>query len=142
MRISDWSSDVCSSDLVSVRTGEHSCDWLERFAETVSAMPEVVEFYRMAGDVDYMLRVVVNDIAAYDRFYKKLIEGLNLADVTTRFAMEGIKYTTAVPVRGLAAPGQRWSDRNVGAGKSATPEARDLTLAADAPVFGGATGRS
>ncbi len=84
---------------VSVRTGEHSRDWLERFASTVSSMPEVVEFYRMAGDVDYMLRVVVADIAAYDRFYKKLIEELHLSDVTSRFAMETIKYTTAVPVR-------------------------------------------
>jgi|SRR5690606_20695731 len=84
---------------VSIRTGEHSREWLERFASTVSGMPEVVEFYRMAGDVDYMLRVVVPDIAAFDRFYKKLIEGLHLSDVTSRFAMETIKYTTAVPVR-------------------------------------------
>src|SRR3546814_18670558 len=95
MRISDWSSDVCSSDLVSVRTGEHSRDWLERFAETVSAMPEVVEFYRMAGDVDYMLRVVVPDIAAYARFYKKLIEGLNLADVPSRFSSEALRVGNA-----------------------------------------------
>ncbi|MFN4090981.1 MAG: Lrp/AsnC family transcriptional regulator [Alphaproteobacteria bacterium] len=87
------------SVFVSVRTGEHSRDWLERFAASVSAMPEVVEFYRMAGDVDYMLRVVVPDIAAYDRFYKALIGVLPLADVTSRFAMETIKYTTAVPVR-------------------------------------------
>lgn len=84
---------------VSVSTGEHSREWLERFAETVGAMPEVVEFYRMAGDVDYMLRVVVPDIGAYDRFYKKLIERLPLSNVTSRFAMETIKYTTAVPVR-------------------------------------------
>ncbi len=84
---------------VSIRTGEHSREWLERFASTVSGMPEVVEFYRMAGDVDYMLRVVVPDIAAFDRFYKKLIEGQHLSDVTSRFAMETIKYTTAVPVR-------------------------------------------
>ena len=84
---------------VSVETGDHSNDWLKRFAETASAMPEVMEFYRMAGDVDYMLRVVVPDIAAYDRFYKKLIAGLHLTNVTSRFAMETIKYTTAVPVR-------------------------------------------
>lgn len=84
---------------VSVTTGEHSGEWLETFARTVGAMPEVVEFYRMAGDVDYMLRVVVPDIAAYDRFYKKLISGLHLTNVTSRFAMETIKYTTAVPVR-------------------------------------------
>ena len=58
---------------VSIETGDHSQDWLDRFAETVGAMPEVMEFYRMAGDVDYMLRVVVPDIAGYDTFYKKLI---------------------------------------------------------------------
>lgn len=85
--------------LVSVRTGEHSREWLERFAAAVSAMPEVVEFYRMAGDVDYMLRVVVPDIAAYDAFYKRLVENTSLAEVTSRFAMQTIKYTTAVPVR-------------------------------------------
>jgi Lrp/AsnC family transcriptional regulator len=84
---------------VSVRTNQHSRDWLERFAETVSAMPEVMEFYRMAGDVDYMLRVVVPDIAAYDAFYKRLIAIVPLTDVTSRFAMETIKYTTALPVR-------------------------------------------
>src|ERR1019366_9977939 len=58
---------------VSVETGDHSQDWLSKFAETVGAMPEVMEFYRMAGDVDYMLRVVVTDIQGYDTFYKKLI---------------------------------------------------------------------
>jgi Lrp/AsnC family transcriptional regulator len=84
---------------VSVRTGEHSRDWLERFAEAVGAMPEVVEFYRMAGDVDYMLRVVVPDIAAYDDFYKRLVQNTSLTEVTSRFAMQTIKYTTAVPVR-------------------------------------------
>jgi Lrp/AsnC family transcriptional regulator len=85
--------------VVSVRTGEHSRDWLERFAETVGAMPEVVEFYRMAGDVDYMLRVVVPDIAAFDEFYKRLVQNTSLTEVTSRFAMQTIKYTTAVPVR-------------------------------------------
>ena len=58
---------------VSVETGDHSQEWLGRFAEMVGGMPEVMEFYRMAGDVDYMLRVVVPDIAGYDTFYKKLI---------------------------------------------------------------------
>ena len=85
--------------LVSVRTGEHSREWLERFAAAVGAMPEVVEFYRMAGDVDYVLRVVVPDIAAYDAFYKRLVENTSLSEVTSRFAMQTIKYTTAVPVR-------------------------------------------
>ena len=83
---------------VSVETGDHSEAWLARFAEVVGAMPEVMEFYRMAGDVDYMLRVVVTDMAAYDGFYKRLIETIPLKNVTSRFAMERIKQTTALPI--------------------------------------------
>ena len=83
---------------VSIETGDHSQDWLKKFAETVGAMPEVMEFYRMAGDVDYMLRVVVPDIAGYDTFYKKLIATVPLKNVTSRFAMERIKSTTALPI--------------------------------------------
>ena len=82
---------------VSIETGDHSQDWLERFAK-VRAMPEVMELYRMAGDVDYMLRVVVPDIAGYDAFYKRLIAAVPLANVTSRFAMEKIKSTTALPI--------------------------------------------
>ncbi len=83
---------------VSVETGDHSQEWLGRFADTVGGMPEVMEFYRMAGDVDYMLRVVVPDIAGYDTFYKKLIATVSLKNVTSRFAMEKIKSTTALPI--------------------------------------------
>ena len=83
---------------VSVETDDHSQEWLKRFAETVGAMPEVMEFYRMAGDVDYMLRVVVPDIAGYDAFYKRLIATVPLKNVTSRFAMERIKSTTALPI--------------------------------------------
>ena len=83
---------------VSVETGDHSQEWLGRFAQEVSGMPEVMEFYRMAGDVDYMLRVVVPDIAGYDTFYKKLIGTVPLKNVTSRFAMEKIKSTTALPI--------------------------------------------
>jgi Lrp/AsnC family transcriptional regulator len=83
---------------VSIETGDHSQDWLGRFAETVTAMPEVMEFYRMAGDVDYMLRVVVPDIQGYDGFYKRLIATVPLKNVTSRFAMEKIKSTTALPI--------------------------------------------
>ena len=83
---------------VSVETGDHSQDWLDRFAKVVSAMPEVMEFYRMAGDVDYMLRVVAADIAGYDAFYKRLIATVPLKNVTSRFAMEKIKSTTALPI--------------------------------------------
>lgn len=83
---------------VSIETGDHSEDWLKRFAEAVSVMPEVLEFYRMAGDVDYMLRVVVPDIQGYDIFYKRLIAAIPLKNVTSRFAMERIKSTTALPI--------------------------------------------
>jgi Lrp/AsnC family transcriptional regulator len=83
---------------VSIETGDHSEEWLKRFADVVGAMPEVMEFYRMAGDVDYMLRVVVSDIANYDTFYKKLIATVPLKNVTSRFAMERIKSTTALPI--------------------------------------------
>jgi Lrp/AsnC family transcriptional regulator len=86
------------SVFVSIETGDHSQDWLDRFAKTVTAMPEVMEFYRMAGDVDYMLRVVVPDIAGYDAFYKRLIAAVPLKNVTSRFAMEKIKSTTALPI--------------------------------------------
>ena len=83
---------------VSIETGDHSQQWLSKFAEVASAMPEVMEFYRMAGDVDYMLRVVVHDMQSYDTFYKKLIATVPLKNVTSRFAMERIKSTTALPI--------------------------------------------
>lgn len=80
---------------VSIEISDHSGAWLQRFADIVSAMPEVMEFYRMAGDVDYMLRVVVPDMAAYDNFYKRLIDAIPLKNVTSRFAMQRVKSTTA-----------------------------------------------
>lgn len=83
---------------VSIETHDHSANWLAAFAEIVSAMPEVMDFYRMAGDVDYMLRVVVADMAAYDAFYKRLIAQVPLKNVTSRFAMERVKSSTAYPV--------------------------------------------
>jgi Lrp/AsnC family transcriptional regulator len=86
------------SVFVSIETGDHSQGWLGNFADIVGAMPEVMEFYRMAGDVDYMLRVVVPDIAGYDAFYKRLIAAVPLKNVTSRFAMEKIKSTTALPI--------------------------------------------
>jgi Lrp/AsnC family transcriptional regulator len=84
---------------VSVETADHSEGWIERFGALVSDMPEVMEFYRMAGDVDYMLRVVVADMEAYDAFYKRLIAQAPLKNVTSRFAMERIKQTTALPLK-------------------------------------------
>lgn len=87
------------SVFVSIETGDHSQDWLGKFADVVGAMPEVMEFYRMAGDVDYMLRVIVPDMQGYDTFYKKLIAAVPLKNVTSRFAMEKIKSTTVLPIR-------------------------------------------
>ncbi|MNK86313.1 Leucine-responsive regulatory protein [compost metagenome] len=83
---------------VSVRTSTHTQEWFDRFTATVHAIAEVVEFYRMSGDVDYLLRVVVPDIAAYDAVYKRLIAGTNLHDVSSSFAMQELKQTTALPL--------------------------------------------
>ncbi len=83
---------------VAIRTNQHNAQWLARFAAAVAEFPEVVEFYRMSGEIDYLMRVVVSDIAAYDRFYRRLIEKVDVADVSSSFAMERIKYTTALPL--------------------------------------------
>lgn len=83
---------------VSVRAGEHTEKWLENFTAAVRKMPEVVEFYRMAGDVDYLLKLQVADIAAYDRVYKSLIRAAKLMDVSAAFAMEEMKRTTELPL--------------------------------------------
>jgi Lrp/AsnC family transcriptional regulator len=84
---------------VFIRTNRHTQDWLEQFAAAVDQMPEVVEFHRMSGEIDYLLKVVVPDIAAYDEFYRKLISRIELYDVNSSFAMEQIKLTTALPLR-------------------------------------------
>lgn len=83
---------------VAIRTNQHAEEWLAKFAEAVNDLPEVVEFYRMSGEVDYLLRVVVPDIERYDAFYKKLISRVALTDVSSSFAMEQIKFTTALPL--------------------------------------------
>lgn len=83
---------------VSIRTNQHSEEWLTRFTSVIDGFPEVVEFYRMAGEVDYLLRVAVPDIARFDAFYKKLVSRIDLTDVSTSFAMERIKSTTAMPL--------------------------------------------
>lgn len=83
---------------VSIATSHHTKEWLERFHSALNDFPEVVEFYRMSGKVDYLLRVVVPDIAQYDAFYKRLIAKIELSDVSSAFAMEQIKFTTALPL--------------------------------------------
>ena len=96
--VSPESIGVGLSVFVSIETGDHSTTWLAKFAQTVTAMPEVMEFHRMAGDIDYMLRVAVPNMQAYDAFYKRLIDTMPLKNVTSRFAMERIKSTTAYPL--------------------------------------------
>lgn len=83
---------------VSIRTNEHNDAWMRKFSSVVDEFPEVVEFYRMSGETDYLLRVVVPDIGAYDAFYKRLIAKIALSDVSSSFAMGQIKYTTALPL--------------------------------------------
>ena len=83
---------------VSIRAGQHDEKWLARFAAVVSTLPEVQEFHRMSGDVDYLLKVAASSIEGYDRFYKKLISLVDLAGVSSAFSMEEIKSTTALPL--------------------------------------------
>ncbi len=84
--------------LVFIRTSEHSKDWLDRFIAGIDRFPEIVEALRTSGEIDYLLKVVVPDIAAYDSFYQRLIEEVDLSDVRSTFVMEPIKYTTALPL--------------------------------------------
>lgn len=83
---------------VSIRTSEHTEEWLDAFAKSATIMPEVVELYRMAGDVDYLMKLRVSSIAAYDAVYKRLIASVKLTDVSSAFAMEEMKHTTALPL--------------------------------------------
>ncbi len=83
---------------VSVKTNEHNESWLKKFAAGIKDLPEVVEFYRMSGDTDYLLKIVVQDIDDYDRVYKKLIATAPMHDVSSSFAMERIKSSTALPL--------------------------------------------
>jgi len=83
---------------VSIKAAEHSEEWLKSFAIAVSKIKEVVEFYRMTGDIDYLLKLKVRDIVAYDLVYKRLIKQVRLTDVSSAFAMEELKHTTCVPI--------------------------------------------
>ncbi|MEE2704811.1 MAG: Lrp/AsnC family transcriptional regulator [Pseudomonadota bacterium] len=88
---------------VQLRTDKHDEVWLTKFSNAVRDMPEIVEVYRMAGDIDYLLRVVVKDTDSYDRFYKDLIKKISIHDVSSSFAMEEIKYTTSLPIEKIRA---------------------------------------
>lgn len=87
------------SVFVEIEAADHSPEWLARFAESVAAMPEVMDVYRMAGDVDYLLRIAVGSMAEFDDFYRRLIADVPLKNVTSRFAMERVKSTTAYPLK-------------------------------------------
>lgn len=90
--------DLQATLFVTVRTSHHDAAWLKRFAEGVARMPEVVEFYRLSGDIDYLIKLCLPDVRAYDEAYKKLIAIAPLSDVSASFAMEAIKNTTELPV--------------------------------------------
>jgi Lrp/AsnC family transcriptional regulator len=83
---------------VSIRTSQHNAAWYEKFSRAVAAIPEIVDLYRMSGEIDYLLRVVVPDIAGYDAVYQRLIRSIDIHDVSSSFAMERLKSTTALPL--------------------------------------------
>jgi len=83
---------------VMIRTRHHSADWLKQFRQHVSLIPEVVDFFRIGGDYDYLLKIVTRDMTSYDEVYKRLIESIELETVTSYFAMEAIEEQRAIPL--------------------------------------------
>ena len=98
---------------VAIEAHEHTPEWLTTFAAAMDAMPEVMDAYRMAGEVDYMLRIAVADMAEFDAFYKRLIAAVPIRNVTSRFAMERLKHTTAYPL-----PARSFRNRREGEAES------------------------
>lgn len=90
--------NVGTTAFVTVKTANHSAEWFERFSKAIASIPEVTEIYRMSGDVDYLMRVVVPDINGYDVVYKRLIAAIDFLDISASFALETIKCTTALPL--------------------------------------------
>lgn len=86
---------------VQVKAAKHDKLWLDKFAKHADSFAQVTEFYRMSGEYDYLLKVQVADMASFDHFYKRFIAGIDLQDVTSSFAMERIKYSTALPLEQL-----------------------------------------
>ena len=99
------SINVGLTAFIALRTTEHSAKWLDQFAKAVRGIPEIIGVYRMTGDIDYLLQVVIPDVAAYDRLYKRLISKITLADVSSSFVMEEIKSTTVLPLDYAAGKG-------------------------------------
>jgi Lrp/AsnC family transcriptional regulator len=112
---------------ISIQTGDHSSDTLENFVRAVSAMPEVMEFSRLAGEIDYVLRVVAPDIAAYDAFYKRLTAIVPLRSVSSHFVLQKIKSTTALPL-GLTRAEEDEGGRNFSDARGPVAPPRVLTL--------------
>ena len=83
---------------VGIEAPDHSAEWREVFVRAVNAIPEIMEVYRMAGEMDYLLRIAVADMAAFDTLYKRLTDAVPIKNVTSHFAMERMKFTTAYPV--------------------------------------------
>jgi Lrp/AsnC family transcriptional regulator len=90
------------SVFIAVKTNQHNAEWVQKFRKIVTGFPEVVDFYRLSGDVDYLIRAVVSDIRAYDDLYQRLIAKIDLHDVSSMFTMEQIKSTTELPLTSLA----------------------------------------
>jgi Lrp/AsnC family transcriptional regulator, cysteine-sensing transcriptional activator len=86
---------------VMVKTNQHNPDWLEKFSRSITEFPEIIEFYRLSGDIDYLLKIVVPDMKAFDMFYKRLITQADFSDISSSFAMEELKNTTRLPVEYL-----------------------------------------
>jgi len=97
-RVALLDAEKVGAGVMAIKTNQHNREWLDHFASSVEDMPEILDFYRMSGEIDYLLRVVVSDIAAFDAFYQRLISRVPLSDVTSSFAMEKIKHTTALPI--------------------------------------------
>jgi Lrp/AsnC family transcriptional regulator len=92
------------SVFIAVKTNQHNAEWVDRFRKIVTGFPEVVDFFRLSGDVDYLIRAVLPDIRAYDELYQRLISKIDLYDVSSMFAMEQIKSTTELPLAYACAP--------------------------------------
>jgi Lrp/AsnC family transcriptional regulator len=95
------------SVFIAVKTNQHNAEWVDRFRKIVTSFPEVVDFFRLSGDVDYLIRAVLPDIRAYDELYQRLIAKIDLYDVSSMFAMEQIKSTTELPLAYACTPRER-----------------------------------
>lgn len=89
---------LCETFFIQVRTDQHNADWLQSFSELIRAMPEVMEAHRLAGSIDYLLKVQVASTRDFDAFYKRLVASIHLFDVSSSLSMEVLKHETALPI--------------------------------------------